>query len=393
MSTPKIELERRRSVFQDLMQKRELDGVLLAQLTSMYYLSGTMQCQFVYVPAAGEGAGLVRKNRERAGQESDLVLFALSSLDRLPRVLEEGGFPLPRRLGLEMDVLPASLYRRLAGLFPAQDLVDASSVVREVRQEKSPYELEQLAEAAKQVDLMHRQVPGLLHPGKDELELAIDVETILRKNGHQGLTRMRGFNQEMFFGHILSGESGGVPSFLDSPTGGFGPSPAQPQGSARRKIGVGEPITVDYVGVHNGYVVDQTRLYSLGPLPAELSRAYDTALAIQEEIKKTLVSGISGDEIYSRAAAIAARAGLAEHFMGYGDGQAKFVGHGVGLEVNEFPVLGKWSPHLLGQNYVVALEPKFIFPGLGMVGIENTWLVGSQGGQKISLTPDDHVIV
>ncbi len=393
MNIPKMELERRRESFQHLIREQELDGVLLAQLTSMYYLSGTMQCQFLYVPAEGDLAGLIRKNMERAGQETDIALFALKGLGRLPGVLAEAGFAPPRRLGLELDVLPASLYLRLASLFPGVELLDASNPVREVRQVKSPYELEQFAEAARQVDAMHRLVPGLLYPGKEELELAVEVEAILRRNGHQGLTRMRGFNQEMFFGHILSGESGGVPSFLDSPTGGFGPSPAQPQGSARRKIAAGEPVTVDYGGIHNGYVVDQTRLYSLGPLPAGLARAFAVALEIQDELTAMLLPGISGDEIYTRAAVIAARAGLAEYFMGYGDGQARFVGHGVGLEFNEFPVLAKGSPHVLAKNHVVALEPKFIFPGLGMVGLENTWLVTDRGAEKISITSDDHVIV
>jgi Xaa-Pro aminopeptidase len=393
MNIPKTELERRREVFQQLIREHELDGVLLAQLVSMYYLSGTMQCQYVYVPAEGECIGLVRKNMERARRETDLALFALSGLGGLSRLLEEAGFAPLRRLGLEMDVLPASLYLRLASLFPAAELIDAGNPVREVRQVKSPYELKQYYEAARQVDLMHRSVPGLLYRGKDELELAAEVEAILRKNGHQGLTRMRGFNQEMFFGHILSGESGGVPSFLDSPTGGFGPSPAQPQGSTRRRIAAGEPITVDYGGIHNGYVVDQTRLYSLGPLPAELAEAYSVVLEMQEELKTVLLPGSSGNDIYVRAAAVAARAGLAEYFMGFGDGQARFVGHGVGLEFNEFPILAKGSSHVLGENHVVALEPKFIFPGLGMVGLENTWLVTDRGPVKISITPDDHVIV
>jgi Xaa-Pro aminopeptidase len=388
MRIPESELERRRKVLQERLRQQAVDGALLAQAMSMYYFTGTMQCQYVYVPAEGEVLALVRRNMARAQAETSVRTAPLPGFNALPSLLGEVG-----RFGLELDILPAALYLRLATVFSGSNLVDISGSVREVRSVKSAYELALFAEAARMVDEMNRRVPEFLAEGKEEIVLAGELEALLRRLGHQGVARMRGFNQEMFYGHVLSGESGGVASFLDSPTGGTGLSAAQPQSAGRKKLVACEPITVDYAGIYQGYTVDQTRLYSIGPLPEFLNRAYRTAVAVQEKVCELLVPGRSGAEIYEAAAAVADRAGLAQHFMGFGDTQARFVGHGVGLEFDEFPVLAKGSPHLLEENCVVAVEPKFVFPGTGVVGLENTWLVTGSGASKISLTPDDPVVV
>lgn len=389
---PKEELRRRKNVLQEKLQYQELDGALLVQNMSLYYYTGTLQCQYAYIPAEGEVYGLIRKNMLRGKQEAGVALLALNSFSGLCGLLAEVGY-LPKRLGLELDVLPAAIYFRLREAFLGVELTDLSSTVREARQVKSAYELEQLFQAARQVDLLHAQLPALLHEGKEELELAAECEAILRKLGHQGFTRMRGFKQEMFFGHLLSGRAGAVASFLDSPTGGMGVSVASPQGAGYKLIRSGEPVTLDYCGVYNGYGVDQTRLYSIGSIDRQLSSAFEAALAVQEAVFALLKPGITGGEIYLEALRVAKKFGLAEHFMGVGDTQAKYVGHGVGLEFDEFPILAKGSPHLLAENMVVAVEPKFTYPDKGVVGIENTWQVLKEGPRKISITADTYIVL
>lgn len=389
---PKEELLRRKNVLQERLRQQELDGALLAQSMSLYYYTGTLQCQYAYVPAEGEVCGLIRKNMERGKQEAGVALLALSGFSGLPALLAEAGY-LPWRLGLELDVLPASIYFRLQEAFSGVELTDLSKIVREVRQVKSAYELEQLFQAAKQVDLLHTQVPALLYDGLEELELAAECEAILRKLGHQGFTRMRGFRQEMFYGHLLSGQAGAVAGFLDSPTGGMGVSVAASQGAGHKLIRSGEPLTVDYCGVYHGYGVDQTRLYSIGSLDRQLSLAFEAALAVQEAVSALLKPGVTGGEIYLEALRVAKKFALADNFMGVGDTQVKYVGHGLGLEFDEFPILAKGSQHLLTENMVVAVEPKFTFPNKGVVGIENTWQVLNEGPRKISITADTHVVL
>jgi Xaa-Pro aminopeptidase len=389
---PKQELARRKNKLQIKLLENQIDGVLLAQNMSAYYHSGTMQCQYVYVPSVGDALGLVRKNMARANDEAGIAMVAMGGFSGLPGLLAKQGFS-PKRLGLELDILPTTLYFRLEKTFVGVEIVDCSTAVREVRQVKSTYELEQMDAAARQSDTLHRQIPALLYDGKEELALAAECEAILRTLGHQGAVRLRGFGQEMFFGHLLSGATGALSSFLDSPTGGMGISTASPQGAGRKAIRSGEPITLDFVGIYNGYIVDQTRLYSLGSLPDALNRAFEAALLVQDVVKALLQPGCSGGEIYAAALETAKKEGLDEHFMGVGDTQAKYVGHGVGLELDEFPILAKGSSHVLAENMVVAVEPKFTFPGLGVVGIENTWHIQARGVKKISITPDQHVIV
>lgn len=389
---PRDELFRRKTVLQEKLQMLQLDGVLLAQNMSIYYYSGTLQCQYVYIPASGEAYGLTRRNMVRAQHESGIIVMPMGGFSGMSKLLADAGYA-PKTLGLELDILPTALYFRLAAAFAGVELKDCSTIVREARQVKSAYELELFQEAAKQVDSLHRLVPSLLYAGKDELELASECEAILRKLGHQGSARMRGFSQEMFYGHLLSGQSGAVSSFLDSPTGGMGVSPAAPQGAGKKAIRAGEPVTVDYGGIFNGYIVDQTRLYSVGRLEDQLNIAFETALAVQERVVSLLKPGTTGNEIYLAALDVAEKAALSQFFMGVGDTQAKYVGHGVGLEFDEFPILAKGSGHRLEENMVVAVEPKFTFPGLGVVGIENTWHITANGAKKICITPDEHIIV
>lgn len=392
MRIPAEEISRRIGLLQKRMQEANLDGALVAQMMSMLYFSGTMHCQYIFIPSEGEALGLARRNAERIETESSLPLVKVSGFRDIAGAITEKYGRL-KTLGLELDVLPAALYLRFKEALGTAEIHDVSLLVREVRQVKSPFEIEQFLLAAEQVDKMHRKVPELLQEGKDEITLSVELESILRLNGHQGPTRMRGFNQEMFYGHLLSGSPGTLSSFLDSPTGGAGVSVAQPQGAGIKKIMRNEPVTVDYGGVYNGYVVDQTRLYSIGPLPDKLSRAFETALEIQEKVRQMMTPGRPCRELFAIARDTAQKRGLAEYFMGYGDNQVGYIGHGVGLEFNEFPIISEKSAHVLAINNVIAVEPKFTVPGLGVVGIENTWLIREGEPLKISITADDHVIV
>jgi len=169
---------------------------------------------------------------------------------------------------------------------------------------------------------------------------------------------------------------------------GRGLSAAAPQGASLDTIEAGSPVLIDFAGVFDGYIVDMTRIFVIGTLAPELEQAFATAIAIQEWVVQHLVPGAICEELFLKAAALAEEAGLGRHFMGAPGENARFVGHGVGLELDEFPVLaqGFKSPLVAGQT--IAIEPKFVFPGQGVVGIENTYAVGAHGGVKITDLPD-----
>ena len=158
------------------------------------------------------------------------------------------------------------------------------------------------------------------------------------------------------------------------------------QGAGFRKIGRNEPIGIDYGVAINGYIGDQFRTYVVGTLSERLKRAF----ACSQDILSLLVDktrpGISCAELYKAAAQMADQEGLAEFFMGYGEGQVNFIGHGIGLEIDEYPII---SPRFEGQlenGMVIALEPKFVFPQTGVVGLEDDYVMTAEGLKRLTLT-------
>ncbi len=226
-----------------------------------------------------------------------------------------------------------------------------------------------------------------------ELELAAEVEAEARRHGHQGIIRTRRFNLDCFYGHLLSGESGAVPSFLDAPTGGTGLSAAFGNGPGTRQIQPHEPIMLDYVGALDGYHSDQTRMFSLGALPEDLVKGYQACLVILEEVMIALRPGVKASDVFARAAILAEQLGCAERFMNTGAAQVSFVGHGVGVELDEIPYLAAGSNLTIEAGMTLAVEPKIVFPGRGIVGVEDTILVTTSNPECLTFTPRELVIL
>jgi len=295
---------------------------------------------------------------------------------------------IPTNLGLELDVLPTQLYFRYQALFPQVRMVDASHGIRMTRAVKSNFEIRIISEAAHLADRMFAAVPELIQPGKTEVELAGQVEALARKMGHQGLIRSRLWGNELFYGHLMAGASAALPSFLSSPTGGAGVSAAMPQSAGFGILSPGESIVVDYVFVHQGYMSDQTRIFSIGPVPDALRRAHDAMLGLEEMIRKEAVPGQICGAIYDKALAHVARCGLNAYFMGADSHRVRFIGHGVGIGLDEYPFLAKGQDMPLAAGMVIALEPKVIMPGVGVVGIENTHVLSDEGLRPLNRFPE-----
>ncbi|HHE08230.1 MAG TPA: aminopeptidase P family protein, partial [Chlorobaculum parvum] len=235
-----------------------------------------------------------------------------------------------------------------------------------------------------------REVPLFLKAGLRELDLAAEMEYRLRRLGHEGFVRMRAFNQELFGGMAVSGGAASY-GFFDGAVTGKGLSSAAPQGSSLELIRENAPVLVDFVGVFDGYLVDMTRMFVIGKLDAELRRAFEVSLQIQEGVRKAMAPGAICEEVYQQAAAMADKAGLGGNFMGMPGEQSCFVGHGVGLELDELPLLAQGFKMPLQVGQVVAVELKFVTPGKGAIGIENTFAVTKTGGER--LTDLDDAIV
>lgn len=386
--TPREELAGRVVRLQKLLREKGVDGAVIVDNAGLFYFAGTVQRSWLFIPAEGDPVLLVKKSYARARQESALNnVLPLENIRELPSVLAGHGFGPPSCLGLELDVLPASDYLRFRQILPDARIVDISPLARSVRAVKSAFELELIKSAAALSQKMFSFAKELLQEGMTEVELAGSLEGFARRHGHVGYVRTRGFNMELVYGHLLAGENGAVPSFLESPTGGSGLTPAFPQGAGKRVIGRNEPVLIDYVTVLEGYMVDQTRVFCLGRLPEKLVRAHRAALEIQEMLKEKGKPGAVCGGLYELAAGMAEKYGLAGHFMGFPE-PVPFVGHGLGIELNELPVIARGSRTALEEGMVLALEPKFIFPE-GVVGIENTFVVTPGGLETLTVFEED----
>jgi len=380
--TPRNELMARISKLQRLMTAAGFDGTVIVQNADLFYFAGTVQQSHLYVPASGKPVLMVRKSLARAREESALEeIVPLVNSKEITGLLEDYGYRSPAVLGFELDVLPAALFIKYQKIFAPAKLADASNIIRTVKMVKSAYEIGIIKEAAQINQAVFSRVRDYLQPGITEIELAAKLESVSRQMGHQGHIRTRGFNQEIAF-HIMSGPSLAVPSYMDTPIGGPGLNPSFPQGAGRRKIQVNEPVMLDYGGVCDGYMVDQTRIFCIGRLPEKMTRAYDTATGILEALKQMAVPGVLCEDLYNLAVELACQADLGGHFMGYPEG-VPFVGHGVGIELDEWPVLAKGFKIPLEEGMVLALEPKFVFPE-GAVGIEDTFVVRDNGLENIT---------
>lgn len=385
----------------DKLQRRVLEagwqGCLVTQNVGIYYYTGTMQTGYLFVPAEGEPTFYVRRSLRRAEKEAkvrtaELVSFRefgkqlANDYARLAMPSSDGTGKLA--IGADLDVMPAQLYLRLSDAIPHAALKDASSTLREARSVKSPYEIERISAAASVAAEALEAGLAALKEGTTELELMAVIENAMRLRGHIGLMRMRGYNQEIMTGVVAAGEAAAEPTYFDGPAGGRGLSEAAPQSASMRSIRRDEPILVDIGCCIDGYTIDQTRTAVIGELRPELRRAYDTAVAIIRATETMLKPEAIPEELYASAMGMASDAGLADHFMGYGKDQVKFLGHGIGLEIDEWPVLARGFKAPLEAGMVIAVEPKFTFPEWGVVGIENTYVVTDTGCRPLTRSPE-----
>ena len=395
LNTPKPELDRRIIKLQDHLSKNDIDAALILQPVDLFYFAGTIQKANLYVPAQGNPILMVHKSTERARVESGIEqILHLDSPKKIPAILKTGGYALPNSLGMELDVLPTNIFFNYRRLFQDAEIVDLSPPIRLIRAVKSSYEINIMRRAAALSDQVAEYVPSILQEGMSELELAGKVEAEARRLGHQGVVRMRLWGSEMFYGHLMAGPTAAVPSYLESPTGGVGPNPAMAQGPGFKAIQRHEPVLVDYVFAFNGYLSDHTRIFSLGSLPQELVEAHAAMLEVQKMVKKIATPGTPSGAIYEQALAKATQLGYADHFMGIaGKERIRFVGHGIGLEVDEYPFLAAGQNLQLQEGMTIALEPKVIFPGKGVVGIENTHVVTQDGLEQLGSFEEEIIII
>jgi len=395
-TVPASEIACRIVAFQALLKKNGVDAAIIRQNADLFYFTGTVQDSHLVVPSSGNPVLLVRRSMARAEAESPIrPIVQMKSLAELREVTFEAcGTHEPKIIGFELDVLPAKAFLFYdEKIFPKQQIVDISGPVRQVRMVKSDWEIQMLRHGAAISQQVAESVPHFLTPGISELALCAELEAVARKAGSSGMIRLRTFNMEMVFGHILSGPNAAIPSYTDAPTGGPGLSPAFGQGAGDKKIMAGEIASVDTMVIWSGYANDQTRNFCIGPPPAKLAEAYEFVQSVHARFKNLARPGAITGELYETVCRWAEEGGWGTWFMGHSDPRITFVGHGLGIEVDEYPFISEGQKLPLQQGMVFAFEPKVIIPDQGIAGLENTYLVTSDGIESLNTATEELVII
>jgi Xaa-Pro dipeptidase len=371
---------------QERMQANGWDAFVVTQHVDLFYLTGSMQAGVLWIPAVGEAVFYVRKSLSRAQAEAACRVEPIAAVR--PTWGEwRSRFEGKPNIAVTFDTVTMQQLLRLQGWMNAAEWVDGSEAMRSIRSIKSASEIAAIRANAELLDDVLQEVLPQLAPGMADITILAMLEDGLRHRGHTGLLRVRASNSEIVTGTVGSGAAIAMPSSFDGPAGGEGLHPSFPKGAGRHIWSADEPLLIDIGCSLNGYVIDQTRTVVSGRMAPELERAYDVTEHILREIESKLRPGAIPEQLYEAALRMAEEAGLAAHFMGYKTDQAKFLGHAIGLEIDEWPVLAKGFDQPLQPGMVLAIEPKFTFPGQGVVGIEDTYLITSDGYERITRTP------
>ncbi|NCC77038.1 MAG: aminopeptidase P family protein [Clostridia bacterium] len=379
--TPAEFQQRIARLFHELQRQGDrFDSAIIYNRVNQYYLTGTMQDGLLVVRKTGDVLYFVRKSFERARLESHLRPDQLVQIHSYRDLLSF----LPANLGhtfLEMEAMPLAVLERLRKYVTFASIHALDGILARIRSVKSPFELALVRESARQHShLMEHIIPGLLREGMSEAELLADTYAAMVKLGHHGLSRFAMPQIEMVVGQIGFGESSLYPTSFDGPGGMTGLSAAVPGiGSRDRRLQRGDLVFVDIGYGFNGYHSDKTRIYSFGapPLP-QAALVHAACIEVINQTSALMVPGATPEYIYQTVMADLP-AGLTPHFMGYGEERVKFLGHGIGLVIDEQPVIARGFKEPLQAGMVIALEPKCGIDGIGMVGVEETYEITPQG--------------
>ncbi len=371
------------------MKTHDLDLVILNYIPDSFYFSGTGEESSLVVPVDGPPTLFVLNVFEHAKEQTWIDdVRPLESFSRyISSLVEEYR---PKTVGMTLDVLPANLFLKYQQVFNKMQISikNVASLVRKIRAKKSVSEQEMIKQAARIVDSAHALVPEILQENMREIDLLTQLYTKMVSEGHPAHVFFRRWQQVMILsGHVLSGPHGAQPTRLASPNGGHGISPILPFGSSTRKIKKHEMVFIDLVGNYNGYLADETRCYSLGSISDEVQCALEATITIEERIVSLLKEGEHTKTITERAFAFSEELGYSKYFMGYYR-KTPFIGHGVGLEIDELPVFTKKTDFELERGNVIAIEPKITLPSHGIIGIENTWIITEENtAQAVTKSP------
>ena len=378
------ELKLRRDKIRVLMAQQEIDAALITCNVNLIYTYGRVVSGYLYLPLNAPARLFIKRPNNIEGEH----IHSIRKPEQLPDLLKECGLPLPARLMLEGDELSYTEYTRLAACFLETTVVNGTPLIRKARSVKTNIEIEMFRRSGIAHTKAYEQIPSVYRPGMTDRQLSIEIERLMRLEGCLGIFRTFGQSMEIFMGSLLAGDNATAPAPYDFALGGEGLDPSIPIGANGALLQPGQSFMVDMGGNFYGYMGDMSRVFSIGKLPEKAYAAHQTCLDVQAAVIEKAKPGAVCEDLYNTAIDIVTKAGFADYFMGVGQ-KAKFIGHGIGLEINEAPVLAPRMKQELEPGMVFALEPKIVLPGVGPLGIENSWVVTADGVEKLTLCKEE----
>lgn len=384
LQIPVQEATLRINKIQSLMKNEGIDAILVSDNANKFYTSGRVYNGYTYIPTEGEAIYFVRRPVELEGDGLEYI----RKPENIAEILIQKGFSMPSSIGLELDLAPYSAVQRIAKIFPDAKICNASGIMRQARAIKTKYEIELIKTSGTKHTQTYSQIPNIYHPNMTDLEFQVEIERISRLEGCLGQFRISGDSMEIYMGNVICGENADAPSPYDFAMGGAGIHPSLPVGCNGTTITQGMAIMVDVNGNYTGYTTDMSRVFSVGTLDELSIKAHACSRRICSELSSMGKPGVEAKSLYEKAIEIVSEEGLEHLFMGHRQ-KAGFIGHGVGIEINEIPVIAPRSRDILSVGNVIALEPKFVIPDIGAVGIENTYIVTENGMECVTHAPEE----
>ena len=377
---PVSELEYRQKLFSSRLSAEGIESAWIDDPVELYWLTGGRQNSVMLIGAKDSGIEnrhWVRQSVERArfeAGENDAphVIEKHPRMNELEDYLRKLG--CSKRPSLLLSKIPYERWDFINTKFGnlSGETKDCTNLIYNLREIKSDWEITMHKESGKINQKMFEAIKERCGEGDTEIRIAAIADEISRSAGFGGRIRMRKWPMDCDRVVIATGKSGAVPSYFDSAIGGLGASPISALGAGFARVRKNEPVLVDIVHLHRGYVSDCTRIFSSG----RLSDEWTQRLEDMEEISKAVVKSLGDGEYCSKAWEIgylmASEMGHSDNLMGMKPEQAKFLGHSVGLELDETPVVAKGFDRPLEIGGTMAIEPKVINKD-GAIGIEDTW--------------------
>jgi Xaa-Pro aminopeptidase len=264
-------------------------------------------------------------------------------------------------VALNYGDLTHSIFLDIQRALPSAKFQDASEAIRQTRMIKDALEVERIERAGAIASRVAEQIPGMLHEGMTELDLAAEVEYAMAKGG------------------------GGGRSF--DTIAAFGPATAEPHYKPQeRRLARGDPIVCDFGAFHRRYASDITRSFQFGKPDEEMHRIYDTVRAAQSAALDAVRAGVPAKEVHLAAQRVIDGSPWKGRFI-HG------VGHSVGLAVHDGFSMGPSTEEKLAEGMALTVEPGIYLPGRGGVRIEDDIVVTRDGFRFLTTAPREYVEV